>query len=84
MGKEESVGSDKAELKKMLKIALQQPVKHGLCSWRGWQGHHPDAQDQAAPGAGEGAEGGGRHQETTGFGTVIIDPDSPKVAKFRS
>ena len=81
MGKEESVGSDKAELKKMLKIALQQPVNMAFAL--GGDGKaiiqmHKIKQPRALEKGLKEADGTKNHR----FGTVIIDPDSPKVAKF--
>jgi hypothetical protein len=79
--KEEAAGSDRAELKKLLKAAREKPVSMALAMAN--DGSAIIKLDRIkAPRALEKAlkeeEGSKSHR----FGTVVIDQDAPKVAKF--
>ncbi len=83
MAKEpESVGSDRAELKKLLKISKDRPVHMAFAMGADGkvvlQMHKLKPPRTLERDLKAGLEGGKNHR----FGTVMVDPEFPKVAKF--
>lgn len=78
----ESVGSDKAEMKKLLKVAKAQPIHMAFGTGADGkvviQMHKLKPPRTLEKGLKDAVEGGKNYR----FGTVMVDPDAPKVAKF--
>lgn len=78
----ESVGSDRGELKKLLKLAKAQPIHMAFATDADGkmvvQMHKMKPPRTLEKGLKEGLDGGKNHR----FGTVVVDPDDPKLVKF--
>ena len=83
MAKEtEGVGSDKSEMKTLLKLAKRKPIHMAFALDSDGkavvQMHKMKPPRALEKGLKEGVQGGKNHR----FGTIMVDPEFPKVAKF--